>query len=77
MDFGDQLADTKEVSLQAAAIPNTTMSTTDWGICVWNEWATSRLMTIAGVHEIVPLTRPLLEIPHVDLTSMVCILSTL
>ena len=65
------------MSLQAAAIPNTTKSITDWGICVWNEWDTSRLMTIAGVHEIVPLTRPLLEMPLVDLTSMVCILSTL
>ena len=29
-------------------------STTDWGTRVWNEWATSRATTIAGIQGIVP-----------------------
>ena len=30
-------------------------------------WAASRAITTAGVHGIVPLTTPLLDIPHIDL----------
>ena len=65
--FGGPVSDTEEVSLRAGAIPNNTKATTDWGIRVWDEWAASRATTIAGVHGIVPLTTPLLDIPHVDL----------
>ena len=65
--FGGPVSDAKEVSLRAGAIPNNTKSTTDWGIRVWNEWATSRLTTIAGDHGIAPLTTPLLEMSHVNL----------
>ena len=64
--FGGPVSDAEEVSLRAGAIPNNTKSTTDWGIRVWNEWVSSRSTTVAGVDGIVPLTTPLLEIPHVD-----------
>lgn len=67
MRFGEPVSDAEEVSLRAGAIPNNTKSTTDWGIRAWNEWAASRLTTVAGVHGIVPLTTPLLEMPHVNL----------
>ena len=40
--FGGPVSDAEEVSLRAGAIPSNTKSTTDWGIRVWNEWATSR-----------------------------------
>ena len=60
--FGGPVSDTEEVSL-----PNSTKSTTDWGIRVWNESATSRSATFAGDHGIAPLTALLLEMSHVDL----------
>ena len=53
--------------VRPGAIPNSTKSTTDWGIRVWNESATSRSATFAGDHGIAPLTAPLLEMSHVDL----------
>ena len=65
--FGGPVSDADEASLRAEAIPNNTKSTTDWGICIWNEWSTSRVATVAGVQGIAPLTTPLLEMSHVDL----------
>lgn len=54
---------------QELRIPKNTKSTTC--IHVWNEWATSRSTTIAGVHGIVPLTTLLLEMPHVNLACWI------
>ena len=54
--FGGPVRDAEEVSLRAGAIPNNTKATTDWGICVWNEWPASRATTIAGIQGILPLT---------------------
>ena len=65
--FGGPVSGAEEVSLRAGAIPTNTKATTDWGICVWTEWAASRATTIAGVHGILPLTTLLLNIPHVNI----------
>ena len=43
----------------------TRQSATDWGIRVWNDWSSSRLVTTVDGR--VPVTTPLLEIPAVDL----------
>lgn len=45
----------------------TAILTTDWGICDWNEWEASGTFSTAGVDGIVPVSTPLLEIPHADL----------
>ena len=65
--FGGPVSDAEEVSFRAGAIPNSTKSTTNWGIRVSNEWTTSRSTTIPGDHGIAPLTTLLLEMSHVDL----------
>ena len=64
LHFGGPMSEAEEVSLRAGAIPNNTKATTDRGIRIWNEWAASRVTTFAGV---LPLTTPLLNIPHVNL----------
>ena len=64
--FGEPVSDAKEVSLRAGAIPDNTKASTEWGIRIWNEWATSRATAVAA-GGIAPLTTPLLEMSHVDL----------
>ena len=64
--FGEPVSDAKEVSLRAGAIPDNTKVSTEWGIRIWNEWATSRATAVAA-GGIAPLTTPLLEMSRVDL----------
>ena len=61
--FGEPVSDAKEVSLRAGAIPDNTKASTEWGIRIWNEWATSRATAVAA-GRIAPLTTPLLEMSH-------------
>ena len=54
--FGGPVSDAKEVSLRAGAIPDNTKASTEWGIWIWNEWATSRATAVAA-GGIAPLTK--------------------
>ena len=45
--FSEPVSDAKEVSLRAGAIPDNTKASTEWGIRIWNEWATSRATAVA------------------------------
>ena len=53
--FGEQ--GRQSVDSKRSYISNNTRASTDWDIRVWNEWATSRARTVAGVEGIVTLTR--------------------
>ena len=64
--FGEPVSDAKEVSIRAGAIPDNIKASTEWGIRIWNEWATSRATAVAD-GGIAPLTTPLLEMSRVDL----------
>ena len=56
--FGELVSDAKKVSLRAGAIPDNTKASMEWGIRIWNKWATSRATAVAA-GRIAPLTTPL------------------
>jgi len=53
--------DDDELQVRAGALPENTKATTDWGICVWDEWASNRVASERD--RIVAVTTPLLEMP--------------
>ena len=46
--FGEPVSDAKEVLLRAGAILDNTKASTELGIWIWNEWATSRATAVAA-----------------------------
>lgn len=64
--FGSPVSDNKESSIRASAVPTTTKASTEWGIRVWNEWASIR--GSSGSTDRAPVDTPLLEMPVVDLS---------
>ena len=64
--FGSPVSDSKESSIRALAVPTTTKASTEWGIRVWNEWASIR--GSRGSTDRAPVDTPLLEMPLADLS---------
>ena len=64
--FGSPLSDGKESSIRASAVPTTTKASTEWGICVWNEWASIR--GSSGSTDHAPVNTLLLEMPVANLS---------
>ena len=63
--FTQPVSDADELQVRAGALPENTKATTDWGIRVWGEWASSR---VASERDgVVAVTTPLLEMPPADL----------
>ena len=64
--FGSPVSDGKESSIRASAVPTTTKASTEWGIRVWNEWASIR--GSSGSTDRAPVDTSLLEMPVADLS---------
>ena len=63
--FAQPVSDVDELQVRAGALPENTKARTDWGIRVWDEWASSR---VASEHDgDVAVTTALLEMPPADL----------
>ena len=62
--FAQLVSDADELQVHAGALPENTKATTDWGIHVWDEWASSR---VASERDgVVAVTTPLMEMPPAD-----------
>lgn len=64
--FGSPVSDDKESSIRALVVPTTTKDSTEWGICVWNEWAS--IQGNSGSTDCAPVNTPLHEMPMADLS---------
>ena len=60
------VSDAEEVERRAAAIPEKTKSVTEWGIRVWNDWASSRSSSHEREGTVVDVNTPLVEMPPTD-----------
>ncbi len=65
--FAKPISEQELTDLRKSAIPSNTKMTTEWGVRLWNEWATSRVGKKSDKPEILPLSTPLLELPTSDL----------
>ena len=63
--FASPVSDTDEVVLRGNAIPGKTKATTEWGMRVWNDWASSRVTKTDRTRA--DVTTPLLQMPPEDL----------
>ena len=64
--FAKPVSDDQEASLRSTAVPTNTKATTDWGIRLWEEWASNRPRDGSSNH--VPASTPLLQMLVQDLS---------
>jgi len=63
--FAQPVSDADELQVRAGTLPENTKATTDWGIHVWDEGASSR---VASEHDgVIAVTTALLGMPLADL----------
>ena len=68
--FAQPERDADELQVRAGALPENTKATTDWGIRVWDEGASSRVASECD--GVVAVTTALLEMPPADLAYWMC-----
>ena len=70
--FAAPVSDVQVTSFRATAMPTTTKAATEWGIHIWQDWASHRASSDAGTSsqssDYTPVNTSLLDMPLKDLS---------